>query len=142
MDLGFAPGSWTQVAHAKTRPGGRILGIDLLPAPPPIPGVIVVQGDFLDHNIRKRVIHLLSFYCSSSQSCGIQNPSLSNHVGEEEEEAVPICHTDCNDERQGNLNSKVLGKNTTDSLKDGEGKMKIVDVSSFFRYLSFRSVLI
>ncbi|KAK7203378.1 ribosomal RNA large subunit methyltransferase J [Myxozyma melibiosi] len=46
IDLGFAPGSWTQVAVDHTRPNGRVLGIDILPAAPP-KGAIAVQGDFM-----------------------------------------------------------------------------------------------
>ncbi|KAI5776825.1 ribosomal RNA large subunit methyltransferase J [Geopyxis carbonaria] len=46
VDLGFAPGSWSQVAIAKTAPGGRVLGVDVIPALPP-KGVSTIQGDFL-----------------------------------------------------------------------------------------------
>ena len=46
LDLGFAPGAWTQVAVAKTAPGGRVLGIDMIPASAP-PGSSVMQANFL-----------------------------------------------------------------------------------------------
>lgn len=45
VDLGAAPGGWSQVAAAKVRPGGRVIAIDLLPIAP-ISGVAVLQGDF------------------------------------------------------------------------------------------------
>jgi 23S rRNA (uridine2552-2'-O)-methyltransferase len=45
LDLGAAPGGWSQVAAARVRPGGRVMAIDLLPIAP-ISGVTVVQGDF------------------------------------------------------------------------------------------------
>jgi 23S rRNA (uridine2552-2'-O)-methyltransferase len=45
LDLGAAPGGWSQVAAAKVGPGGRVVAIDLLPIAP-ISGVTVVQGDF------------------------------------------------------------------------------------------------
>ncbi|KAJ6443448.1 FtsJ-like methyltransferase [Purpureocillium lavendulum] len=32
---GYAPGSWSQVAMERTRPHGRVVGIDLIPAQPP-----------------------------------------------------------------------------------------------------------
>ncbi|KAL5604295.1 hypothetical protein BROUX41_002268 [Berkeleyomyces rouxiae] len=54
VDLGFAPGSWAQVAAEKTAPGGLVVGIDLLPAAAP-PGVVVLQGDFLAPDVRERV---------------------------------------------------------------------------------------
>jgi 23S rRNA (uridine2552-2'-O)-methyltransferase len=45
IDLGAAPGGWSQVAAEKVKPGGRVIAIDLLPIAP-ISGVSVVQGDF------------------------------------------------------------------------------------------------
>ncbi len=44
-ELGAAPGSWTQVAHEKLGPKGRIVAIDLLPMEP-VRGVVFIQGDF------------------------------------------------------------------------------------------------
>ena len=45
VDLGAAPGGWSQVAAAKVGPGGRVIAIDLLPIAP-ISGVKVLKGDF------------------------------------------------------------------------------------------------
>jgi 23S rRNA (uridine2552-2'-O)-methyltransferase len=45
VDLGAAPGGWSQVAAAKVRPGGSVIAIDLLPIAP-ISGVTALQGDF------------------------------------------------------------------------------------------------
>jgi 23S rRNA (uridine2552-2'-O)-methyltransferase len=45
VDLGAAPGGWSQVAAAKVKPGGRVIAIDLLPVAP-ISGVTVLKGDF------------------------------------------------------------------------------------------------
>jgi 23S rRNA (uridine2552-2'-O)-methyltransferase len=45
VDLGAAPGSWTQVLRERLGPTGRIVAIDLLPMDP-VAGVTVVQGDF------------------------------------------------------------------------------------------------
>jgi 23S rRNA (uridine2552-2'-O)-methyltransferase len=45
VDLGAAPGGWSQVAAAKVRPGGRVIAIDLLPIAP-ISGVTVFKADF------------------------------------------------------------------------------------------------
>ena len=45
VDLGAAPGSWSQVAAAKTRPGGKVIAVDLLDVAP-ISGVTVLKGDF------------------------------------------------------------------------------------------------
>lgn len=45
LDLGAAPGGWSQVAAEKVKPGGRVLAIDLLPIVP-ISGVTIHRGDF------------------------------------------------------------------------------------------------
>jgi len=49
VDLGAAPGGWTQVAVARTRAEtarGRVVGIDLLQMDP-VRGATLLQGDFL-----------------------------------------------------------------------------------------------
>ncbi|PHH79138.1 hypothetical protein CDD82_2577 [Ophiocordyceps australis] len=58
VDLGYAPGSWSQVAFELTRPNGRVVGIDLLPAQPPR-GVASFQGDFLSPSVRRLVTNFL-----------------------------------------------------------------------------------
>lgn len=45
VDLGAAPGGWSQVAAKRVGPAGRVVAIDLLPMDP-IPGVTFVQADF------------------------------------------------------------------------------------------------
>ena len=50
LDLGAAPGGWTQIAVERCCPAGgkqgRVVGIDLSPMDP-IPGATLLQGDFL-----------------------------------------------------------------------------------------------
>ena len=45
IDLGAAPGSWSQVLHERLGPKGRIVAVDLLPMTP-IAGVEFVHADF------------------------------------------------------------------------------------------------
>lgn len=47
VDLGAAPGSWSQVAISRVGSGGRVFALDLLPMEP-IHGVEFMQGDFHD----------------------------------------------------------------------------------------------
>jgi 23S rRNA (uridine2552-2'-O)-methyltransferase len=47
VDLGAAPGGWSQVAAKRVGPRGRVVGIDILPMDP-IAGVEFAQIDFLD----------------------------------------------------------------------------------------------
>ena len=46
VDLGIAPGGWTQVVRRKVG-GATVVGIDLLPTDP-IEGVTILQMDFMD----------------------------------------------------------------------------------------------
>ena len=46
VDLGIAPGGWSQVVRRRV-PQGRVVGIDLLPTDP-IEGVTILQMDFMD----------------------------------------------------------------------------------------------
>lgn len=54
VDLGYAPGSWSQVAQERTKPTGQIVGIDLIPAQPP-KGVSTIQGNFLNPAVQNLV---------------------------------------------------------------------------------------
>jgi 23S rRNA (uridine2552-2'-O)-methyltransferase len=45
VDLGAAPGSWSQLAARLVGPTGRVVAVDLLPMEP-IPGVDFIEGDF------------------------------------------------------------------------------------------------
>lgn len=46
VDLGFAPGAWSQVASKLSSPDSRILGVDILPCKPP-EGVLLLQANIL-----------------------------------------------------------------------------------------------
>ncbi|KAI2625732.1 23S ribosomal RNA methyltransferase [Hypoxylon sp. NC1633] len=54
IDLGYAPGSWSQVAFERTKPHGRVVGIDIIPAQPP-KGVSTIQGNFLSPSVQQLV---------------------------------------------------------------------------------------
>jgi 23S rRNA (uridine2552-2'-O)-methyltransferase len=44
VDLGAAPGGWSQVARMKVGPQGRVIAVDIAPMPA-IPGVEIIRGD-------------------------------------------------------------------------------------------------
>ncbi len=58
IDLGAAPGGWTQVAVDRTGPTGQVIGIDLLDVDP-VPGAEIIQGDFLDDTAPMRLKSML-----------------------------------------------------------------------------------
>lgn len=46
LDLGFAPGSWSEVARQRCHPDSMIMGVDILPCDPP-KGVSALQANIL-----------------------------------------------------------------------------------------------
>lgn len=59
LDLGAAPGGWSQVAAQKVMPGGRVIAIDVLEMAP-ISGVTTLRGDFRTISIENPVDIVLS----------------------------------------------------------------------------------
>ncbi len=59
LDLGAAPGGWSQVAAQKVMPGGRVIAVDILQVAP-ISGVTVLKGDFRQVSIEERADVVLS----------------------------------------------------------------------------------
>lgn len=49
VDLGAAPGGWTQYAVERVTPGGRVIALDVL-AMEPVPGAAFIQGDFREES--------------------------------------------------------------------------------------------
>jgi 23S rRNA (uridine2552-2'-O)-methyltransferase len=47
VDLGAAPGGWSQVAAGRVGPRGRVIALDILEMPL-LPGVTFLRGDFRD----------------------------------------------------------------------------------------------
>lgn len=57
VDLGIAPGGWTQVVRRRL-PKAAVVGIDLLPVDP-IDGAIILQMDFMDDAAPDRLVESL-----------------------------------------------------------------------------------
>lgn len=53
VDLGAAPGSWSQYAAKRIRPGGRLFALDILPMEA-LAGVDFIQGDFREDAVLRR----------------------------------------------------------------------------------------
>ena len=54
VDLGAAPGSWSQVLAERVGKSGRVVAVDLLEVAA-IPGVTVIQGDFREEAVLKQL---------------------------------------------------------------------------------------
>lgn len=58
VDLGSAPGGWSQVAGALLQDRGRVVASDILPMDS-LPGVTFVQGDFTEPDVLDRILRAL-----------------------------------------------------------------------------------
>jgi 23S rRNA (uridine2552-2'-O)-methyltransferase len=58
VDLGAAPGGWTQVAAAAAGPAGRVIAVDLLDIAP-MSGVTVLRGDCREPAIQAKLVEAL-----------------------------------------------------------------------------------
>ncbi|MBF0187815.1 MAG: RlmE family RNA methyltransferase [Magnetococcales bacterium] len=54
VDLGAAPGGWSQIAGRLVGDHGRVVAVDLLEMES-VPGVVFIQGDFLDDEILSQI---------------------------------------------------------------------------------------
>jgi 23S rRNA (uridine2552-2'-O)-methyltransferase len=59
VDLGAAPGGWSQYAGRVVGDGGRVVAIDVLPMDP-LPGVTFLQGDFREQEVLERLQETLA----------------------------------------------------------------------------------
>lgn len=82
VDLGYAPGSWSQVAVNRVSPGGRVVGIDIIPAQPPR-GASSIQGNFLSPAVQDEVRRYVRHHWKGrARERGV----LARRVGEEDDD--------------------------------------------------------
>ena len=54
VDLGAAPGSWSQYVRPLLGPKGRLIALDILPMQP-LPGVDLILGDFREESVLREL---------------------------------------------------------------------------------------
>ena len=59
VDLGAAPGGWSQLAAEMVGPTGEVIAFDILPMDP-LPGVTIIQGDFREDGALRDLEELLN----------------------------------------------------------------------------------
>jgi 23S rRNA (uridine2552-2'-O)-methyltransferase len=58
VDLGAAPGGWSQLAADLVGRTGKVVGLDILPMDP-LPGVEFIHGDFRDESVLAQLLESL-----------------------------------------------------------------------------------
>ena len=90
VDLGAAPGSWTQVAVAKLGARGRVVAVDVLPMEP-LPGVQFVEGDFREQEVLdalfvalggRKADLVISDLAPNISGIGVSDQARSMHLAE------------------------------------------------------------
>ncbi|MGB8645190.1 MAG: RlmE family RNA methyltransferase [Anaerolineae bacterium] len=82
LDLGAAPGSWSQLATQLAGMGGRVIAVDLSPIDP-LPGVTAIQGDIFKTETIQVIASLLpngADVVLSDVSPKISGIKLSDHA--------------------------------------------------------------
>ena len=111
VDLGAAPGSWSQVVAERVGGAGRVVAVDLT-AIEPLAGVTVVQGDFRDPGIAAAVDRLLG-----GGRCDLvisdMSPNLSGIADADQARSLELCELALgfarrNLKQQGSLLVKVF----------------------------------
>ena len=59
VDLGAAPGGWSQVAATLAGDAGQVVALDILPMDP-VAGVAFVQGDFREETVYSSLLDLIN----------------------------------------------------------------------------------
>lgn len=59
VDLGAAPGGWSQWAAQQVSPGGEVFALDILPVDP-YAGVTFIQGDFREEDVYNNLLDALN----------------------------------------------------------------------------------
>jgi 23S rRNA (uridine2552-2'-O)-methyltransferase len=89
VDLGAAPGSWSQVLAERVGRSGRIVAVDLT-AVEPIAGVTALQGDFRDPAVAAAIVAALG-----GARCDLvisdMSPNLSGVADADQARSLELC---------------------------------------------------
>lgn len=88
VDLGAAPGSWSQYAARRVGRSGRVVAVDLLDIPP-IAGVTVLRGDFLDASLGRDIAAALDGARADLVLCDL-SPNLSGIASADQARAAEL----------------------------------------------------
>jgi 23S rRNA U2552 (ribose-2'-O)-methylase RlmE/FtsJ len=122
----------TKVAVDRTSPGGRVIGIDIIPAQPP-KGVSTIQGNFLSESVQEEVKNFLRDPDRGrpTQQRFLTDEGLAQPLTEEELEVVSTDYLEL--ERRAELpthdgegTEQSTGRKSRKQIEEAEGRM--VDV--------------
>ena len=89
VDLGAAPGGWSQVAAEKVGRSGRVIAVDLLELAP-LPGVTAIRGDFTDESVLREVARALGGE-RVDLVLSDMSPNLSGVAASDQARSIHLC---------------------------------------------------
>ncbi|MGL5114372.1 MAG: RlmE family RNA methyltransferase [Beijerinckiaceae bacterium] len=92
LDLGCAPGGWTQYAAKRVKTGGRpgiVIGIDILPVDG-IPDAIVAEMDFTDEDAPERLLAMVRKAGGDGRVDGVLSDLAANTTGHRQTDHLKI----------------------------------------------------
>jgi 23S rRNA (uridine2552-2'-O)-methyltransferase len=89
VDLGAAPGGWSQIAQRIVGPSGLVVGVDLLPIDP-LSGVVFIEGDFREEQSLQRLQTVLKGE-SADLVLSDMAPNVSGMAAVDQPRAMYLC---------------------------------------------------
>jgi 23S rRNA (uridine2552-2'-O)-methyltransferase len=114
VDLGAAPGGWSQYAMERVGRSGRVVASDILPMDP-IPGVDIVTGDFREEPVLHAILAQLGGEAADLVLSDIA-PNLSGTDAVDQPRAIYLC------ELALDLSTRVLKPNGAFLVKLFQGQ--------------------
>lgn len=133
IDLGAAPGGWTEYASQFTGQNGRVIAVDILPMEP-IADVDIIEGDFTEQAILEQILALVD-HAPVDLVLSDMAPNISGIDSVDQPKSMYLV------ELAYDLALQVLDKNGRFVVKmfQGEGFDELVKVfKSTFKSVKFR----
>lgn len=139
VDLGYAPGAWSQVALSHVGPRGRVLGIDILPATPPR-GVAAMQANFMSKRTHLAILQYLSdtdkgraVPLDAPEEVAEASPGVNINMASPQKASVPVSEPILDPESYIDLEKRVTDENAiyneADIIKEiDKTKPKLINV--------------
>jgi 21S rRNA (uridine2791-2'-O)-methyltransferase len=109
------------VAITRTKPNGRVLGVDIIPAQPPR-GVSTIQGNFLDPEIQAYVREFVRDHNRGrARPPNEYNGDELDTTASETDTAPPNIPTDAKEGEHGNANERTVDVVLSDMMMNTSG---------------------
>lgn len=130
VDLGAAPGGWSQVVRDLVGPDGKVIGIDLLNIEP-LDGVVFLKGDMTKEEILLTILNVVGNH-KADVILSDMSPNISGNYSIDQARSVFLCEKAFDTTKillrpRGFFVCKIFeGEDFKDFLKKVESTFKVV----------------